>query len=104
MESEVGIGSTFHVRLPIAIAASQEQPFDSHPPRVAGNGPTILFIEDNQETSFVHESSLKTSNYRLIFAANIPEARAIMKTIDPIDLVALDRFMDGEDSLFTSRK
>ena len=99
VESEVGIGSTFHVRLPIFYGPSQDQPFDPHPNASQATGPTILFVEDNQETSFVHESLLKTSNYRLVFAANVPEARAIMKTSTP-DLVALDRFMDGQDCLF----
>jgi signal transduction histidine kinase/CheY-like chemotaxis protein len=100
VESEIGIGSTFHVRLPILYGESQQHPVDH---RAASNlqatGPTILFVEDNQETSFVHASMLKTSNYRLIFAANVPEARAVMKTSNP-DLVALDRFIDEKDSLF----
>jgi CheY-like chemotaxis protein len=100
VESEVGIGSTFRVRLPIFYGHPQDQPFDPHPNAPSqATGPTILFIEDNKETSFVHESLLKTSNYRLVFAANVPAARAIMRTSTP-DLVALDRFMDGQDSLF----
>jgi CheY-like chemotaxis protein len=99
VESEVGIGSTFHVRLPVFYGPSQDQPFDPHPNASQATGPTILFVEDNKETSFVHESLLKTSNYRLVFAANVPEARTIMKSSTP-DLVALDRFMDGQDCLF----
>src|ERR1700722_11419332 len=99
VENEVGIGSTFHVRLPVFYGPSQDQPFDPHPNASQATGPTILFVEDNKETSFVHESLLKTSNYRLVFAANVPEARTIMKSSTP-DLVALDRFMDGQDCLF----
>jgi signal transduction histidine kinase/CheY-like chemotaxis protein len=100
VESEVGIGSTFHVRLPLRHDQSQAQPVAPKPDsRLQATGPAILFIEDNQETSFVHESLLKTSNYRLFFASNVPEARAVMKSSTP-DLVALDRFMDGQDCLF----
>jgi signal transduction histidine kinase/CheY-like chemotaxis protein len=100
VESGVGIGSTFHVRLPLRHDQSQAQPVAPKPdPGSQATGPAILFIEDNQETSFVHESLLKTSNYRLSFAANVPEARAVMKSSTP-DLVALDRFMDGQDCLF----
>ena len=100
VESEVGIGSTFHVRLPLRHAQSQAEPVTPKPDsRLQATGPAILFIEDNQETSFVHESLLKSSNYRLSFAANVPEARAVMKSSTP-DLVALDRFMDGQDCLF----
>jgi len=100
VESEVGIGSTFHVRLPLSHDQSQEQPVSPKPDSVSqATGPAILFVEDNQETSFVHESLLKNSNYRLFFASNVPEARAVMKSSTP-DLVALDRFMDGQDCLF----
>ena len=100
VESEVGIGSTFHVRLPLRHDQSQQQPVSHKPDSVSqATGPAILFVEDNQETSFVHESLLKNSNYRLFFASNVPEARAVMKSSTP-DLVALDRFMDGQDCLF----
>jgi signal transduction histidine kinase/CheY-like chemotaxis protein len=100
VESEVGVGSTFHVRLPIRLDHSPAEPVSAkHSSDLQATGASILLVEDNQETSFVHESILKTSNYRLVFASNIPEARAIMKTSTP-DLVALDRFMDGQDCLF----
>jgi signal transduction histidine kinase/CheY-like chemotaxis protein len=100
VESEVGVGSTFHVRLPIRLDHSPEEPVSpKHSSDFEATGASILLVEDNQETSFVHESILRTSNYRLVFASNIPEARAIMKSSTP-DLVALDRFMDGQDCLF----
>jgi signal transduction histidine kinase/DNA-binding response OmpR family regulator len=100
VESEVGVGSRFHVRLPLRHDQSHAQPVAPKPDSASqATGPAILFIEDNQETSFVPESLLKTSNYRLFFAANVPEARAVMKSSTP-DLVALDRFMDGQDCLF----
>jgi signal transduction histidine kinase/CheY-like chemotaxis protein len=98
LESAVGIGSTFSVTLPISFG----QPEPTHvvqTPLTQSMGPTILFIEDNQDTSFVHESALRASNYRLLFAANIPEARAAMRKSTPA-VVALDRFIDGEDALF----
>jgi signal transduction histidine kinase/DNA-binding response OmpR family regulator len=98
LHSEVGIGSTFHVTIPIRFGHSGPEPIPE--PRVAtGSGPTILFIEDNPETSFVHQASLKSSNFNLQFALNIPEARAVMRTHTP-DLISLDRFIDGQDALF----
>jgi signal transduction histidine kinase/CheY-like chemotaxis protein len=97
VESEVGIGSTFQVSLPIHLSSfEQEQLFQ--PQAAPTTGPTILFVEDNRDTSFVHATSLKTSNYHLVFALNIPEARAAMRSSSPA-LIALDRFIDGEDSL-----
>jgi signal transduction histidine kinase/DNA-binding response OmpR family regulator len=98
--STLGIGSTFQVTLPIHYRTPGAPSIHVAPAITRqGTGVTILFIEDNQETSFVHESSLKMSNYHLHFTANIPDARAVMKTLQPA-LVALDRFIDGEDSLF----
>ncbi len=98
VESEVGLGSTFFVRLPIRFAESEGPQVDSLLLSHA-TGPTILFVEDNVETSFVHQSSLKATNYRLLFARNIPEARASMRLSTP-SIVGLDRFIDGEDCLF----
>jgi len=98
LESELGIGSTFSVILPISFG----RPEPTHvvqAPHAQSTGPTILFIEDNQDTSFVHESALRASSYRLLFAANIPEARAAMRESTPA-VIALDRFIDGEDALF----
>ncbi len=98
VQSELGIGSRFEVRLPVHVGKSKPEP--PKEPRISQTqGPVIFFIEDNKETTFVHEASLRRSDYSLHFALNIPEARAVMKKIIP-DVVALDRFIDGEDSLF----
>ena len=102
VESQLGAGSTFLVRIPvnygrIAVLPAETEALPESSP--LASGPTILFVEDNQETSYVHWSSLGDSNYRLLFARNIVDARAVIRTSMP-DLVALDRFIDGQDSLF----
>jgi signal transduction histidine kinase/DNA-binding response OmpR family regulator len=98
VESEVGNGSIFHVRLPIHVGEPETEPF--YKPQISlETGPLVLFVEDNRETIFVYETSLKTSNYRLSFAMNIPEARAAIRSSQPT-IVVLDRFIDGEDSLY----
>jgi len=98
VESDVGVGSTFKVSLPIFYGNVEQERLPRAQTSPA-TGPTILFVEDNQETSFVHEASLRSTNYHLVFAPNIPQARAAMRTSNPA-LVALDRFIDGEDSLY----
>jgi CheY-like chemotaxis protein len=99
VQSAVGFGSTFSVRLPIIFLDGEK----SSDERVAmpgpkGSGPSILFVDDNLETNFVHESSLRSMGYQLSFARNIPEARAALRTSTPA-LVALDRFIEEEDRL-----
>ena len=100
VESEVGIGSIFKVRLPIRLGEPDTEPVSGLPDSSLKEpvGPTILFVEDNPETSFVHGTALKSTNYDLVFALNIPQARAAMRTRMPA-LIALDRFIDGGDSL-----
>lgn len=98
VDSIPGAGSTFAVRIPMraALSTSETAPL----PSLSETADTaILFIEDNQETSFVHQSSMKSSSYRTSFVSNIPEARAAMKLMKP-KLVVLDRLIDQKDCLY----
>lgn len=98
VESRFGEGSTFLLRIPAIFGQSEL----SIPPPVIPKetmNKTVLFIEDNRETSFVHQSALKHTEYRTVFAANLPEARLVMDQITPA-LIVLDRFMDQKDSLY----
>jgi len=98
VESAIGLGSTFNLKIPACFG--QTAVLTREPPenRIE-NRSTILFIEDNQETSFVHQSSLKGSDYSTVFVPNIPEARLMMKQIQPA-LVVLDRLIDQRDCLY----
>jgi signal transduction histidine kinase/DNA-binding response OmpR family regulator len=97
VESSLGLGSTFIVKIPSRFG---EAPLGNpaSAPVDAATGETVLFIEDNRETSFVHRSSLKHSNYRTVFVTNIPEARSVMKEMTPA-LIVLDRLLEQKDSL-----
>lgn len=98
VESIVDLGSTFILKIPAHFGQAVILP-PTPLPDLAENHATILFIEDNQETSFVHQSSLKDSIYATVFVANIPEARLMMKQIQPA-LVVLDRLIDRKDCLY----
>lgn len=98
VESALGVGSTFILRIPAQFGrpavSSLESMIDP-----GSTGPPILFIEDNRETSFVHQSSLRPANYRTVFVANVHEARSAMKLIKPA-LIVLDRLIDQKDCLY----
>ena len=97
VESRLGAGSTFTVQIPMYLGDPANRALDQLE-LGNGTGTTILFIEDNRETIFVHGSSLKKSNYHLVFVSNIPEARAAIRRLKP-GLVVLDRLIDQQDCL-----
>lgn len=103
VESELGLGSTFLVRMPIRYGSTATPPAETEAapasPAQEPSGPTILFVEDNPETIYVHQSALSKSNFRLSFASNLHEARANIRKRMP-ELIALDRIIEGEDCLF----
>lgn len=97
VDSTYGLGSTFTVKIPAQFGRfSATAPLTLTAPLA---GPVILLIEDNSETSFVHQSSLKHIKYQTVCAANIPEARLFMRQIKPV-LVLMDRLIDQSDSLY----
>jgi signal transduction histidine kinase/DNA-binding response OmpR family regulator len=98
VESTPGKGSTFTARVPVRAggAVQEPSPLPSAAELAAG---AILFVEDNRETSFVHQMAMKSSRYQSVFASNIPEAREIMKVMRP-ELIVLDRLIDERDCLF----
>jgi DNA-binding response OmpR family regulator len=98
VESTPGKGSTFTVRVPVRAGGAVPEP--SPPPSAAQIAAgAILFVEDNRETSFVHQMAMKSSRYQTVFVSNIPEARETMKVMRP-ELIVLDRMIDERDCLF----
>jgi signal transduction histidine kinase/DNA-binding response OmpR family regulator len=98
VESAPGKGSTFTARVPVRAGGAMPEP--SPPPSPAAIAASaILFVEDNRETSFVHQMAMKSSRYQSVFVSNIPEAREAMKVMRP-ELIVLDRLIDERDCLF----
>ncbi len=98
VESELGVGSIFHLRIPVEFGRSQTGAVKDQQKQLPLQ-PVILLVEDNREATFVYESSLKNSKYHLEFATSLHEARLAMKRLSPA-LVVLDRLIDKVDSLF----
>jgi two-component system cell cycle sensor histidine kinase/response regulator CckA len=77
--SEPGHGSTFKIYLPLSSEAGVVPPAKTAPPVPAGNGETILVVEDQPDLRLLTASVLREHGYRVMEASNGTEALAISK-------------------------
>ena len=109
LESEVGKGSLFRVRLPAEIAevADFKAPVDDKP-RVIGLSPTqktwrILVADDNRANLLLLKSLLKVVGFYVLEAKNGKEAVEAFKKESP-DLIWMDMRMPVMDGYEATRK
>ena len=96
LESEVGLGSTFSVVLPLVWRS--EKPEDQVVPwrAIPGSIP-VLVVENSPETVLVYSKWLNDSEYQLVSAASVDEAWHKIGIVKP-RVIVLDLLLDGEDS------
>jgi two-component system cell cycle sensor histidine kinase/response regulator CckA len=88
-------GTTFRISLPM-IGASHMQSNPSSASQVPGGSETILLVEDAPAISRLTEKYLKRLGYRVLAAANGPEALELWKQNAPtIQLLLTDVIMPG---------
>ena len=98
LKSKVGEGSTFFVSLPINFSGATEVAFvpeishDIDPGKLP-----ILVVEDNREALFVYEKYLKNTQFQLVPAKNLREARQLLTEVRPLAVV-LDVLLESENS------
>ncbi|HKU26601.1 MAG TPA: ATP-binding protein [Candidatus Sulfotelmatobacter sp.] len=98
VKSEVGVGSTFTVVIPIAFEGQTEVVFVPEVKReLDANRIPVLVVEDNSEALFIYEKYLKGSKFQVIPANNIAEARQAVRAFRPRAIV-LDVLLQGEHS------
>lgn len=98
VESQLGIGSTFYVAIPIHFNGEQEAilPFEPKTASTTGTLP-VLVVEDNPEALFLYERYLRDSAFHVISAKSLHEARRVLREIRPAAIV-LDVLLRGEHS------
>lgn len=89
LESELGKGSTFFVRIPaIYVGESSAQEDSPMPPAPEFYRHPVLFIEDRHETAILFESYLRDSEFQAILAPTIAQAEVWIGRHTPVAVVA----------------
>jgi CheY-like chemotaxis protein len=92
--SEVGVGTTFRLFFPCSLAA-EEKEIDLRPNGpLAGNGETVLAVEDNLPLRRIVVRQLRGLGYRVLEAGDGAEALTVLES-QSIDLLFTDVVMPG---------
>jgi len=99
--SQVGIGSTFSLTIPLryvelqaerADETAEQEDWEIDPSRIP-----VLIVEDEPETRLIYENYLRGSPFQPLAVANIRRARATLRQCHPRAIV-LDIVLRGEDA------
>jgi two-component system cell cycle sensor histidine kinase/response regulator CckA len=101
--SEVGVGSTFQVYLPVTDKTTSEHTAGISAKALPGQNQQVLIVEDDAQVRMATETLLKNFNYRTLGALDGLEATEIYRKYhQEIDAILLDLnmpYMDGLDTL-----
>jgi PAS domain S-box-containing protein len=94
--SEVGKGTTVNLYLPRAAIERVAESAEKRPAATeAGQGETVLVVEDDDRVRRLTSARLKTLGYRVLEAANGAAALKLLDEVGDIDLVFTDLVMPG---------
>jgi len=105
VESEVGRGSSFHLRIPFVPGEGRVSPEETseRSDRGASSGIRILLAEDNAVNQRLATTLLERMGHSVVRASNGIEALAALER-EPIDLVLMDVQMPGMDGYETTAR
>jgi signal transduction histidine kinase/CheY-like chemotaxis protein len=98
VRSEVGLGSTFFVVVPVCYSGETEAVYVPDVKReLDASKLPVLVVEDNREALFIYEKYLKGTDFQVVPAQDLQEARKALQSFKPIAIV-LDILLQGEHS------
>ena len=95
--SELGVGSTFTATIPRVFPGVAESAGNIEIPSFTPQQVSVLLVEDNRETAFLLESYLRRSEFGVVQAHSLEEARLVLAQLRPAAVI-LDVMMEGEPS------
>jgi PAS domain S-box-containing protein len=94
--SEIGKGTTVNIYLPRAAAERAGEPAEKRVSSAeAGNGETVLVVEDDDRVRRLTAARLANLGYRVLEAANGAAALKLLDDVGDIDLIFTDLVMPG---------
>ncbi len=98
VRSRVGLGSTFFAAIPIRFSGEPEVTYVPDVKReLDANKLPVLVVEDNREALFIYEKYLKGTQFQVVPAKDLKEARQAFREFRPVAVV-LDVLLQGEHS------
>jgi signal transduction histidine kinase/ActR/RegA family two-component response regulator len=95
VESTLGQGTTFSLRLPLTEIAPAVAPKIETVPRLQRGAETILVVEDDDDVRAMTAATLEELGYKTVIAQDGPEALAALGKGEPVDLLFSDYVMPG---------
>jgi len=96
VESEVGVGTTFHIDLPAVDEGGGEPTADSRPQSIPRGDEVILLVDDEEVLRDVGRRQLELLGYRVTTASDGDQALALLQEREGrFDLLITDRSMPG---------
>ena len=94
VDSEVGIGSTFYLQVPL-IYSEARPPIELALPNVEQDKKLVLIVEDNCETAFIYARYLANAGFQSHAVASVAEAKSVLARLRPSAII-LDLVLQGE--------
>jgi signal transduction histidine kinase/DNA-binding response OmpR family regulator len=98
VKSQLGVGSTFFASVPLRYKGATEAVYVPDLKReLDASKLPVLVVEDNREALFIYDKYLKGTEFQVVPAQDLKEARQALKQFKPIAIV-LDVLLQGEHS------